>query len=662
MASAIDRGISNQIQSEIRNVSGNRSANEYMAVFLVGVVMDDKDDLKMGRVWVYFPGYAAKGPDETVFPTWKGTAPDRRGDTDSQFDGSLRKNWTLCFPISGYFGSDEMRADYCADGRNSYGGNVNSYGDWYQPRIGDQVSCLLMNGDPSKAYWTGCLPKFNQMSMVPGMAGIPKAEVTPGPITEATAADAKLHGYDSTAKPALPNDGYSDENVEAVSPKSQVQAGSVNTAPSTSGGVFGSTSSGPSNPTGTPSNSPTQLTFGNPSKSVVLGGVAYDPHRGPGSSSSQRESPSYVTGRKSPGWVFDTEQFNSNAMGTGRFVDQTEKYRHVSTPGHQWVMDDHPDSQMIRFRSSGGSQFMMCDTGKVPYVFISTSKGNVWLELADDGNIHIYAEESISLHSKKDVNITADRAINLESQQMNTFVHDTYRETVGADKMVSINGGMSEMILGGLNTYVQAGASTTVQGPFGLTVTGDIAVRGASWSDCITGNHISDANGDRYQMSGGLHSLQASSIWINSGKTAEHKEPAKTTLPKFPELIKKPGVPTNQEIIRNERAEKDKYLGSKVPQHQPWPGRTGNDTSQTNGQVGPTQTATGTTTPPASGVIGRVDPAGAETNVRAGATSTTATTPDRIVGATSILHPPSGNSPNWTGMTYTETLNYLGAV
>lgn len=661
-------GLRHHLREEISKFS---RGNDGAAVFWVGLVMDDKDDLKMGRVWVFLPGYHVSGPDATMFPSWKGTAPDKRGESDQQYDSSLRSNWVLCYPAGSFSGSDEFRAEFANDGRNAYSGNVNSYGDWYQPRIGDHVSVILMNGDPSRAYWTGMLPKLNQTGMVPGLAGTPREQVTSNDLTTRTKTGAKLPSYDSTANPALPLDGYSDTS-DTPNSLTQTVPGSVNAAPNqTSSATNPGTSSsfkGGSNDTGgtqtspDTGNNPTVLPVNSSGRNTVLGGHAYDDHRGQGSSASNRESPSYVTGRKSAGWLYDTEQFNQNTLGSGRFSDEREKYRHKNTPGHQFIMDDHPDSQMMRLRSSGGAQVMLNDSGTTPYIYLSTPKGNAWIEIADDGNIMIYAEESILMHSKKDISFTADRSIMMEcGQDLNIFSHNDIRVTSGADTAISINGSLKQMILGGKDEHIQGGYSLSVQGPFGTTVVGTVAWQADKWSECIGGDRISDVGGLRYDMTSGAHSIEADQINLNCGYTAEHETPKSADLPKFPELTKKPGVPQQDDIEQNKRADKVKYLAARVPQHQPWPGRTGMNTAGTTGSVGPEAVvSSGTPSVRDSGLggsIGECDFTGAVANVRDGAANPKSLVPDSIIGS----RKPSEPTMNYVGMAFTTILSYLSS-
>ena len=147
--------------------------------------------------------------------------------------------------------------------------------------------------------------------------------------------------------------------------------------------------------------------------------------------------------------------------------------------------------------------------------------------------------------------------------------------------------------------------------------------------------------------------------------TAEHENPQTAKLPKFPELTKKNGSPTGTDVIENKRAEKVKYLGSKVPQHQPWPGRAGQNTAGSNGNISaePTPVAPGATpiatSNPVAGTIGACDTSGAASNVRNGASDPAATKPDTVFGSFAPTAMPNGDSPNYVGLSLSAMMTLI---
>ena len=96
----------------------------------------------------------------------------------------------------------------------------------------------------------------------------------------------------------------------------------------------------------------------------------------------------------------------------GKYLDsQTYCF---TTPGHHvFLMDDSPTNCRIRLKTCEGNQIIIDDTNE--RIYISTAKGKTWIELDEDGHIHVFGSQSISLRAGKDLNLYADNNINLEA-------------------------------------------------------------------------------------------------------------------------------------------------------------------------------------------------------------------------------------------------------
>lgn len=114
-------------------------------------------------------------------------------------------------------------------------------------------------------------------------------------------------------------------------------------------------------------------------------GLEKDLLRGLTSSSATRESPSKVLG--------------------------------ILTPGqHQFVMDDGDkdgNNKLIRLRTTNGTQLLLDDAGG--HIYLITKNGENWVELSNDGAIHIYGGSDINIRSKNNINLYADNDINIEA-------------------------------------------------------------------------------------------------------------------------------------------------------------------------------------------------------------------------------------------------------
>lgn len=123
-------------------------------------------------------------------------------------------------------------------------------------------------------------------------------------------------------------------------------------------------------------------------------GLINDFIRGAGASSSRRESPSKVFGILTPGPR-----------------DPNNKKNRIG--GHQFIMDDHEKSRLIRLRTAGGSQLLLDDT--TGSIYAINKLGTSWMEMTATGDFHVYAGSSINMRTRGNFNIRADKNVNIEA-------------------------------------------------------------------------------------------------------------------------------------------------------------------------------------------------------------------------------------------------------
>lgn len=86
------------------------------------------------------------------------------------------------------------------------------------------------------------------------------------------------------------------------------------------------------------------------------------------------------------------------------------------TPGrHAIIMQDNPKFSRLRLKTAEGHQVIFDDANE--RIYISTAKGKSWLELDQDGHVHIFSAQSISMRAGVDMNFFADRDINFEAHR-----------------------------------------------------------------------------------------------------------------------------------------------------------------------------------------------------------------------------------------------------
>ena len=692
----VDQGIGNNARTNWSGSNDTPTQQQQLTGFYIGQVMDDQDDQRMGRVWVYIQGVSNSRLDENSIPSYGGTAPDRMTTGGLDYDQRLRNGWLLVSPMTPFAGSDDYRNASRPDGSSSTNGDVNSYGMTAQPRNGDFIGVMFASGDPNSGYWMGMVPKQNRNGMVPGAPGTPAQDI-------------------SSRDP--------NEIVHQVQPTAPLPI--LDRAPSDS------------DPTGSDPHGATDL-----ARNIARAGVSGDIARGAGTSGVRRESPSYVTGIKTGGWTYDSEQHNRDTNGN-QFSARISDLSAVNTTGHQFVMDDHPDHQLMRFRTSNGAQILLHDSGDNPFIYIQSGSGNSWVEISDSGDVSIYAKGGFHVHSEGDYNLTVDGDMNVEVKGKSTT-------RITGDHSVGVSGNSNTAVAGSLTVGIDGDYDIDIGTNSRTTYNGDLDLRvgnnwhnaiGGSWnttteSACrfqsagdmeidaqsdlrmaVGGDLFQDAGGKIQTISGGDIGLQSGGafgilsgdkIVINSGATTDIKSgdtidiesgaamsilgggnidvdgpkinlngggasgaatmdpvsvavigdfvtPDAANAPVLPDTHSTPSAPTQTQAIANEQPAMQDSVAPVVPQHQPWAGRSG---------IGNTVGTTGLVShePKCDGVMPRNGNTSCNrgdifSNLRNGAGSLSALRPDHIVGGlTSFLGqlPTFGAASPYTGASQGE--------
>lgn len=104
------------------------------------------------------------------------------------------------------------------------------------------------------------------------------------------------------------------------------------------------------------------------------------------------------------------EGYAHGTVDTGNLDPQTYCW---STPGGHFItMVDDPANCRLRVKTTSGNQILLDDTNE--RIYISSARGGTWIEMDEDGHLHMFANDSFSVTSGADINFTAKKNFNVE--------------------------------------------------------------------------------------------------------------------------------------------------------------------------------------------------------------------------------------------------------
>ena len=143
----------------------------------------------------------------------------------------------------------------------------------------------------------------------------------------------------------------------------------------------------------------------------------------------------------------------------------------ITTPGrHAIIMHDNPKTGRVRIKTAEGHQIILDDANE--RIYISTSRGNTWVELDVDGHIHVHGGASVSIAAGKDINLSAGGNINIAAGGNLNLAAAGYAR-LSACKDVSLSGD-SKM------NFTTGGTMNLKAGPAIMSSAGAIHFNGAT--------------------------------------------------------------------------------------------------------------------------------------------------------------------------------------
>jgi len=320
----------------------------------IGIVKNNYDETRKGRLEVWIPDL---GGDENNESYWR--------------------------PVG--YASPYMGSTYLETNRSkatTFNTVNHTYGMWMiPPDIGSQVLVTFINGRPDKGYWFACISPHYSHNMMPALASSTNwgennvFNELPSDIQKQTITGQSYPSLEFNENdPNLRQPGFQNKNERPLHREQFAK--------------------------------------------LVNQGLENDPVRGTTTSSSQRESPSYVFGISTPGRP--DPDFKDNQELLKKITENTARANDFIVSkrkgGHVFLMDDgdtQGNDQQIKLRTAGGHQIVMHDSGNTMY--ISNSNGSVWIELSNSGQLHIFSSDGVNVRTQGDFNLHSDRDINLNA-------------------------------------------------------------------------------------------------------------------------------------------------------------------------------------------------------------------------------------------------------
>ncbi len=264
-----------------------------------------------------------------------------------------------------------------------------AYGMWGIPKVGAQVLVCSIDNDPNNLFWFGCIyPDSTPHTMPHGRY----STRTPG---GDTGPDGPLNSAEQTIEPLYSNmhkafRGSKDYEWRTRGADYQV-AGITAERQGDEDAVSGTESK---------------------KHDTIPQPLIEDDGKTLGKDLGYRQG--YSLSRSDPLKVTDDKHHIDRYIDTDNNLEPTTLS--FTTPGfHAFAMDDRPENNRIRLRSSSGHQIIMDDTNE--RLYISSSEGRNWVEMDTDGHIYIYSQESISMRAEGDLNFSSGKTIRMTADQ-----------------------------------------------------------------------------------------------------------------------------------------------------------------------------------------------------------------------------------------------------
>jgi len=374
---------------------------------VVGIVKNNIDDTRAGRIDVYIADFGGADPDD-----------------DS--------NWTTVNYMSPFFGSTPATAGSDAADYGTYETNPSSYGMWFSPPdIGSKVVCIFLNGDSNYGYYIGGILEPELLQMIPAIGSSDHIVPNKGE-AEQTGGSPKLptSNLNTNNKSITDSENFLNE----ARPVHSYAAGIYQQQGLLRDPIRGPISSSALR------ESPSRVGWGvsTPGRPIYQGGYKDEDVLEKGSEGSLEALQ-----------VISRRGGHSIVMDDGDIYGKDQLVRIRTIQGHQILMSD--DGQTLQIIHSNGQSYVELGTEGTVDVFAMNS-----VNVRTQGDLNLHANNNININAKKDLNIAADNININAATNIGWRAGSNFSGYTLGTYTIKVNGSMS-MSAGGEGSYASGG-------------------------------------------------------------------------------------------------------------------------------------------------------------------------------------------------------------
>ncbi len=349
---------------------------------LIGIVKNNIDPTRAGRLWVYIEDNSGTDPDNS--DSWKPVA-----------------------FLSPFYG--RTQPDSQDTGFGEYKLNPSSYGLWHSPPdIGTKVICLFVNGDMDYGFYIGCIPEPEALTMVPAIGATDNIIPNAG----------EAQSYGGAVRLPVTNINTNNKNI-SDKPSYLTEPKPVH---SYTAGIMSQ-----------------QGIIRDPVRGPISSSAQREPASRVGFGVSTPGRPIYKGG-------FDDTTIAQNLeKGTNpetlQVISRRGGHTFVMDDGDVIGRDN-----LVRIRTSLGHQILMSDDGQTLMILHSNGQSYIELgkegtvDVFSTNSINLRTQGDLNLHADRDVNIQAAENINLRAKNVNVQADEHFKQKTGKDHQVATLG------------------------------------------------------------------------------------------------------------------------------------------------------------------------------------------------------------------------------